>query len=1173
MQLRTGVIGSALLLALFATGLSAQYTAPTYNNTGATGDYCASLTIGAWNQLMSDRANDFQYNTGVGPGTLNGGTQYTAAINQAGVTWGQGISIFIDYNQDGDYADAGEHVGFVYIAAQGTGNIIFTPPTTVPSGATRMRLLVVFNATTGPLVADGTFGFGQCDDFDVTISNGAGVNVQRNVTTTPVNVTNGSTVTVGQGTSVATLALRFTLTNGNTAATNTLTTTVTNSGNITGFTLAQWQGSGVSGTQISPSSGTFSTAGSHLVTLSVTDGGTPYIMSFTINVPAPSPPVLAGPTAPIVGSPILITECISDPPGSGDEYIELTNVSSAAVDITGWTIHFYDNGSTTPINYTLTGTAANIAGGDTFILCDWNGATNPPFDQYMGANLIWGGAAGGVMLRDNTGAIRDCVFFGTINPALITLPVAVGAEWSGTNPAVFGLNQSVQRTANGDTNTGADWTLSATGGTSVNVVNTGLSLPFPSGSGFMQLGGTDPNLTGDLVVGDDLEVTFSATDVDPGNTLTFTITVGGSSTLTGVQAGFNETFPYSPTGGLSPQSATLTGTAATIGTIVLNIQVSDGTLTDSYQLTITISAAPGDIDVQRPAATSLGSGTTAVDNLGNVPTTGMQFTYTIANAAPVGSGALNLTGTPIVDAPTANQVNCTVAVNLTGTANSLAQGATTTFTVTVTPLTANGFSYRLDIASNDADEPMYQVNANGIGILGNMPPVVSVGISNWVNAGGGLFTLTVNPAAAIADSLSVSDPEAGNMTVTVNSAPTFLTLTAQPATIGTATAGPLSLTWTGTADASNDPTLNYDWSITIDDGVSTPTTITARIIVVNTAPTHNIASATGGTGAPGTPYTAVYTASMNASDDVDLASVADQNTGQTLSVGSVTNGGANPVGGAGFAFTIAGGFLNVAPAGTLVAADVGTHTFAVQLTDGTNNVPISVSIAVAGAPNITTASPLATGTQGTPYAATIAATGGTGALTFSVSAGALPGGLSLSATGDITGTPTANGLFNFTVDVTDTLNVIDSQAFALTIDPPATGSPTITTTTLPGGTAGSAYGPATITATGGAGGFTFSVSTGTLPAGLTLSAAGVISGTPTTPGTSNFDVTVTDSAFATDTASLSITIVNSPTGGSGGGGGGGGGGGCETGSGGAPYILLAAAAAAIALLRRRKVAQ
>jgi hypothetical protein len=87
--------------------------------------------------------------------------------------------------------------------------------------------------------------------------------------------------------------------------------------------------------------------------------------------------------------------------------------------------------------------------------------------------------------------------------------------------------------------------------------------------------------------------------------------------------------------------------------------------------------------------------------------------------------------------------------------------------------------------------------------------------------------------------------------------------------------------------------------------------------------------------------------------------------------------------------------------------------------------------------------------------------------------------------------------------------------------------PTITLSpaTLPNGTVGTAYSQ-TLSATGGTGAKTFAVTTGTLPAGLTLSTAGVLSGTPTSIATQTFTVTATDTLGCT--GALSYTITPNP---------------------------------------------
>jgi uncharacterized protein (TIGR03437 family) len=155
------------------------------------------------------------------------------------------------------------------------------------------------------------------------------------------------------------------------------------------------------------------------------------------------------------------------------------------------------------------------------------------------------------------------------------------------------------------------------------------------------------------------------------------------------------------------------------------------------------------------------------------------------------------------------------------------------------------------------------------------------------------------------------------------------------------------------------------------------------------------------------------------------------------------------------------------------------------------------------------------------YNQTLTASGGTAPLTFSLSAGALPAGLTLSASGVLTGTPSAPGSFTFAVRVTDASGCIGARVFTLQIN---CQSITVGPAALPAPRVGVAYSQQ-LTATGGIGGVSFALFNTQLPPGLTLEATGVLSGTPTTAGTFVFAARATDSngCFGVRTYSLTVT--------------------------------------------------
>ncbi|MDZ7926981.1 MAG: putative Ig domain-containing protein [Agrobacterium sp.] len=151
----------------------------------------------------------------------------------------------------------------------------------------------------------------------------------------------------------------------------------------------------------------------------------------------------------------------------------------------------------------------------------------------------------------------------------------------------------------------------------------------------------------------------------------------------------------------------------------------------------------------------------------------------------------------------------------------------------------------------------------------------------------------------------------------------------------------------------------------------------------------------------------------------------------------------------------------------------------------------------------------------------LTASGGSAPHSFAVSAGTLPGGLSLSSNGELTGTPTQSGNFSFTVTVTDAGGATGEQSYSVSIAAPVI---TLTPASLPGATYDVAYGQ-TLTASGGASPHSFSVSAGSLPPGLALASPGYVSGAPILSGSYNFTVTATDVNGETGSRAYSITVA------------------------------------------------
>jgi hypothetical protein len=261
-------------------------------------------------------------------------------------------------------------------------------------------------------------------------------------------------------------------------------------------------------------------------------------------------------------------------------------------------------------------------------------------------------------------------------------------------------------------------------------------------------------------------------------------------------------------------------------------------------------------------------------------------------------------------------------------------------------------------------------------------------------------------------------------------------------------------------------------------------------------------------------------------------------SGQTLNPGAtvtITAAVANDKNNQGVTWTLTGpGSLSGNTTTSVVytaPSNVSVSTTAtVTATSVTNSsVTATESITLNAVLTITTTS-LPAGSLGVGYSAFVNAAGATGTFTWTITAGSLPAGLSFqttttSSSASISGTPTLLGTSKFSVQVTDSAGTSVTQAMSITINPPPPLS--VATGSLPNGMVNQAYPNQTLQASSGVQPYSWSVTSGNLPFGLSLATNGVISGTPIATGNFSFTVQVKDSSTPnpqTASANLSITI-------------------------------------------------
>jgi hypothetical protein len=727
-----------------------------------------------------------------------------------------------------------------------------------------------------------------------------------------------------------------------------------------------------------------------------------------------------------------------------------------------------------------------------------------------------------VQVTDSASNSTTKQFTITVNPVL---SISTGSLPGGSAGAAY---TSTTLTAVGGTGTGYSWSVTA--GT------------LPAGLSLSSAGVLSGTLSGSATTS-----TFTVQVQDSGNskaTKQFTIAVDvvvttsslpsaaagavyPSTTLT-ANGGTGTGYTWSISAGTLPTGLSLSSAGVLSGTLsntaatsTFTVQATDSasnsgtkqfTITVYPPLVISAGALPTGTPGSPYTATTLsatggtGTGYTWTVSSGSLPA-GLTLSSTGALSGTLTSSAVTSTFTVQVQDSAGNTATrqFTIGVTLTITTTAL-PGGTAGAPYTTTTLTAaggNGQGYTWFVSSGRL---VSGLSLNNAGVLSGSIPM-----------GANTFSFTVQVLDSIGDSATQQ------FTITINSQ-----LTIDTATLPTGTAGS---PYTSTRlTASGGTGSGYTWSLTagtLPAGLSLSSAGVLSGTLSGTAVTSTFTIQVQDNGS--NTATKQLSITVNPALAITTASLPAGTVNSAYTSTTLTASGGS---GSGYTWSISGGTLpaglSLSSAGVLsgtLSNTATTSTFTVQVTDNASNTATKqFTITVNGAIGITTAS-LPAGVAGASYqSTTLAATGGTGSgYTWSVSAGTLPSGLTLSSAGVVSGTLSNTATTaTFTVQVTDSGNNSASKQFTITVNPAVS----ITTASLPAGTAGSAYPSTTLAATGGTGtGYTWSTSAGTLPSGLSLSSAGVLSGTLSgTATTSTFTVQVTDSGSNSATKQFTITV-------------------------------------------------
>lgn len=586
--------------------------------------------------------------------------------------------------------------------------------------------------------------------------------------------------------------------------------------------------------------------------------------------------------------------------------------------------------------------------------------------------------------------------------------------------------------------------------------------------------------------------------------------IGGTSvTLTGTNfVGVTDvTFAGVPATNIivvSPTSITATVPAYTAGPVNVTVTTASGTstLTNGF----TYLAVPTLTIATPNSGATTGGNQVFISGTGLTGTTSLTFGGTPASSFTVNSstsitaiapahaaGPVNVVATtPGGSATSVNAYTYLAVPTLnTVTPNSGPIGGGTSVTLTGTGLTgASSVTFGGVSATgwtiNSPTQITATIPAGNAGVV-NVSVTTAAGSASLTNA----FTYIAPPVAGPVSASVGHNSSANPVTLSLSGGVASSVAISTSASHGTVTASGTSVTYTPTVGYAG--TDSFTYTATNSAGTSAPATVTVTV----GSPTISIAPASLPAGTAGIAYstTSLAASGGNAPYAFSLASGALP-SGLTLASNGTLSG--TPTSSGNFSFTAR-------------ATDAFSYT-------GTRSYTLTI---VAGSMAITPAT-LPAPIYSSSYSQQLTVSGGVAPYTFSINGGSLPTGIALSSTGTLTGSPSSPGTYTFSVTAVDSSSNLTSvsQSYTLTI---ATPFIDITPITLPAATVGTGY-STSISASGGVAPFDYGIAFGALPAGMSLTSTGTLSGTPTTAGTFTFGVRASDTNRFTGVRPYSFVV-------------------------------------------------